>query len=145
MQQENNELKVKLRDIEILHDRQEREAIEIINQQNAKIRSLEYTNSELQRELFDLKERLNRAGQSEQEITTIRRDYERLVADYQNQDALVRQLQNRIYELENLLQNKDRDLNEHSHRVHTLHEENQIIRRTTEDAGRNIDVLRREN
>ena len=94
MQQENNELKVKLRDIEILHDRQEREAIEIINQQNAKIRSLEYTNSELQRELFDLKERLNRAGQSEQEIITIRRDYERLVADYQNQDALVRQLQN---------------------------------------------------
>ena len=92
MQQENNELKVKLRDIEILHDRQEREAIEIINQQNAKIRSLEYTNSELQRELFDLKERLNRAGQSEQEIITIRRDYERLVADYQNQDALVRHL-----------------------------------------------------
>ena len=93
----------------------------------------------------DLREKLNRAGQSDQEIITIRRDYERLETDYKNQDALVRQLQNRIYELENLLQSKDKDISEHSHRVHTLHEENQIIRRSTEDAGRNIDVLRREN
>ena len=37
---ENNDLKVRLRDIEILHDKQEREAIEIIDQQNAKIKSL---------------------------------------------------------------------------------------------------------
>ena len=95
--------------------------------------------------MFDLREKLNRAGQNEQEIITIRKDYERLVTDSQNQDALVRQLQSRIYELENVLQNKDRDLNEHSYRVHSLHEENQIIRRSTEDAGKNIDALRREN
>lgn len=144
-QRENDDLKRRIRELETFIDKQEKEAIETINQQNQNIKNLEAINADLQRQLFDLQERIKRSGDSEQQLMTIRRDYEKIYNDYKDQDALIRQLQNRIYELENQLSSKDRQVSEHNIRVQTLHDENELIKRNTENAGRNIDALRREN
>ena len=144
-QRENEDLKRKIRELESFIDRQEKEATETINQQNQNIRNLEAINADLQRQLFDLQERLKRSGESEQQLITIRRDYDKIYTDYNNQEALIRQLQSRIYELENQLNSKDRQVSEHTIRVQTLHDENELIKRNSENAGKSIDALRREN
>ena len=102
-------------------------------------------NEDLKRQIFDLQERLKRSGESEQQLITIRRDYDKIYTDYNNQEALIRQLQSRIYELENQLNSKDRQVSEHTIRVQTLHDENELIKRNSENAGKSIDALRREN